>query len=114
PVFCADISRTGWYGFPLHAGVVKVARHGAGRELHPESPQRLVTAEETAEMATTRVCLYCDSADGHFRIARDPRDPRVVVAAGDSGHGFKFAPEIGGIIADLTEGRGHRLQQKFA
>jgi glycine/D-amino acid oxidase-like deaminating enzyme len=130
PVFCADISNTGWYGFPLHAGVIKIARHGAGRELHPESPERAVTAEEAAamrafveetfpqlagaEIAATRVCLYCDSKDGHFRIARDPERPRVLIAAGDSGHGFKFAPVLGGIIADFTEGRGHPLQAKFA
>jgi glycine/D-amino acid oxidase-like deaminating enzyme len=130
PVFCADISTTGWYGFPLHAGVVKIARHGPGREMHPESPERAVTAEETAAMrafvaetfpalsgapiAATRICLYCDSSDGHFRIDRDPQNPRVLIAAGDSGHGFKFAPVLGGIIADLIEGRGHPLQAKFA
>ena len=123
PVFCADISNTGWYGFPVHpeAGVIKVALHGAGREMHPESPQRIVTTKETdalreflaqslpqlagAELVSTRVCLYCDSPDGHFFIARDPDRPNLVVAAGDSGHGFKFAPVLGELIADVVEGR---------
>src|SRR5207253_6304404 len=46
PVFCAEIQATGYYGFPLHpvSGVVKIARHGAGRPMHPESPERSVTA----------------------------------------------------------------------
>lgn len=122
PVFGAAIADTGWYGFPLHprAGVVKVARHGVGRALHPESPARAVTDDERAALRdflaetfpelldaaveSTRVCLYCDSADGHFWIDRDPDDPRVTVAAGDSGHGFKFAPALGELIADVSEG----------
>src|SRR5581483_6167534 len=52
PIFGADISTTGWYGFPLHPvhGVVKIARHGPGRSLHPESPARVVTQEEIAAL----------------------------------------------------------------
>src|SRR5262249_31839768 len=85
PVFCADVQETGYYGFPAHpeSGVVKVARHGAGRRMHPGSSERSVTAEETrdlreflsatfpalkdAPIVYTRICLYCDSWDGHFR-----------------------------------------------
>ena len=132
PVFCADIQNTGFYGFPAHpeSGVVKIARHGPGRPMHPESAARFVTAEETRQLRDflaitfpalrdtpivyTRICLYCDSPDGHFWIARDPDRPRVVVASGDSGHGFKFAPVLGAIIADVVEGRTHPLQRRFA
>ncbi|HYV67625.1 MAG TPA: FAD-dependent oxidoreductase [Myxococcales bacterium] len=132
PVFCADVQETGYYGFPAHpdTGVVKVARHGAGRWMHPESPERSVTAEETrdlreflsaafpalqdAPIVYTRICLYCDSGDGHFWIARDPDRPRVVVAAGDSGHAFKFAPALGPLIADVVEGRPDPVQARFA
>jgi glycine/D-amino acid oxidase-like deaminating enzyme len=129
PVFCADIQNTGWYGFPLLSGVVKVARHGKGRPMHPESPERRVTAEETrqlreflaetfprladAPIVQTRICLYCDSRDGHFWIARDPDRPRLVIASGDSGHAFKFAPVLGGMVADVVEGRSHPLQHRF-
>ena len=100
-----------------------------GRAMHPESPERVVTAEEIAAMrefvadalpalrdapiAATRVCLYCDSRDGHFWIAHDPDRPGLVVAAGDSGHAFKFAPVLGGIVADVVEGRSHPLQARF-
>jgi glycine/D-amino acid oxidase-like deaminating enzyme len=130
PVFNADISHTGYYGFPLNReGVVKIANHGIGREMHPESAERAVTAEETAHLREflrgalpslvdapivyTRVCLYCDSWDGHFWIARDPQREGLVIAAGDSGHGFKFAPVLGDLIADAVEGAPNPLLQKF-
>jgi glycine/D-amino acid oxidase-like deaminating enzyme len=119
PVFGADISSTGWYGFPLHEGVVKIANHGVGRQLHPSSPERAVTAGEIAALrafldetfpalaqaplAHTRVCVYCDTWDGHFWIAPDPDRPHLVLATGGSGHAFKFAPLLGGLIADAVE-----------
>src|SRR6266446_1298179 len=47
PVFGADISTTGYYGFPLNReGIVKIARHGTGREMSPDSPNRTVTPQE--------------------------------------------------------------------
>lgn len=131
PVFTADVTATGYYGFPLHPveGVVKIANHGPGREMHPESPERQVTAAETADLRAflaercpalaeasityTRVCLYCDTWDGHFWIAPHPERPGLVVAAGDSGHGFKFAPVLGGLIADAVEGRANPYLDKF-
>jgi glycine/D-amino acid oxidase-like deaminating enzyme len=130
PIFGADISTTGYYGFPLNReGVVKIANHGAGREMSPESVQRVVTAEEEnnlreflswtfpalmdAPIVYTRICLYCDTHDGHFWIAPDPDRPGLIVATGDNGHGFKFAPVLGEIIADAIEGRDNPLLQKF-
>jgi glycine/D-amino acid oxidase-like deaminating enzyme len=122
PVFGADISTTGYYGFPLNQdGVVKIANHGPGREMSPDSPERIVTDQEEtavrgfvgktfpalahARIVFTRICLYCDTHDGHFWIAADPERPGLIVAAGDSGHGFKFAPVLGDIIADVVEGK---------
>src|SRR5216117_1054125 len=130
PVFGADITTTGYYGFPINRdGVVKIANHGAGREMSPDSPERVVTADDErnlreflastfpslsdAPIVNTRVCMYCDTHDGHFWIARDPERQGLVVAAGDSGHGFKFAPMLGEIIADAVEAKDNRLLQKF-
>jgi glycine/D-amino acid oxidase-like deaminating enzyme len=123
PVFGADISTTGYYGFPLHLGVVKIANHGPGRELHPSSPEREVTGGEIAALraflddsfpqlaqaplAFTRVCVYTDTRDGHFWIARDPGRDGLVLATGGSGHAFKFAPILGELIAEAVEGRAH-------
>ncbi len=53
-----------------------------------------------------KVCLYTSTPDGHFVISRHPHHPQVSVAAGFSGHGFKFCSVVGEILADLAlEGR---------
>src|SRR5437762_4266550 len=130
PVFGADISTTGYYGFPLSRdGVVKIANHGPGREMSPNSSERVVTKEEENQMrhflsdsfpaltdspiVFTRICFYCDTHDGNFWIAPDPERPGLTIAAGDCGHGFKFAPVLGGIIADAVEGKSNPLAGKF-
>jgi glycine/D-amino acid oxidase-like deaminating enzyme len=130
PVFGADITTTGYYGFPLNRdGIVKIANHGPGREMSPESPQRAVTSEEEenlrkflswafpplaeAPIAYARVCMYCDTHDGNFWIAPDPEREGLVIAAGDCGHGFKFAPVLGEIIADAVEQKSSPILEKF-
>jgi glycine/D-amino acid oxidase-like deaminating enzyme len=130
PVFGADITTTGYYGFPINRdGVVKVANHGPGREMSPESTKRAVTPEDKknlreflsstfpaladAPIVYTRVCMYCDTHDGHFWIAPDPDREGLVIAAGDCGHGFKFAPVLGEIIADAVEEKPNPILQKF-
>ena len=47
-------------------------------------------------------CFFTSSPDGHFIIDRLPNHRRVTVACGFSGHGFKFMPVIGEILADLA------------
>jgi glycine/D-amino acid oxidase-like deaminating enzyme len=130
PVFGADITTTGYYGFPLNRdGIVKVANHGRGREMSPESPQHAVTSEQEenlraflswafpaladAPIVYTRVCMYCETHDGNFWIARDPEREGLVIAAGDCGHGFKFAPVLGKIIADTVEEKSNPILEKF-
>lgn len=53
------------------------------------------------EFVASSVCLYTQTRSGDFWIDHHPDDPRVVVAAGFSGHGFKFAPAIGVAIAEM-------------
>ncbi|PYM03156.1 MAG: sarcosine oxidase [Verrucomicrobia bacterium] len=130
PIFGADISTTGYYGFPLNrGGAVKIANHGPGREMSPDSPERAVTKEDESKMrqflsdsfpalanspiVSTRICFYCDTHDGNFWIAPDPDRPGLVIAAGDCGHGFKFAPVLGEIVADAVEGKSNPLLEKF-
>lgn len=130
PVFFADIANTGYYGFPYSPeGIVKIANHGIGKELHPESAQRVVSPEQTAqlrqfltaaipeladaEIVYTRACLYADTWDEHLWIAQDPERPGLIVATGDSGHSFKFAPVLGELIADAVQGKAHPLLAKF-
>jgi glycine/D-amino acid oxidase-like deaminating enzyme len=130
PVFGADITTTGYYGFPLNRdGVVKIANHGPGREMSPESTQRAVTSKDEGNLRTflswafpalaqapivyTRVCMYCETHDGNFWIARDPEREGLVIATGDCGHGFKFAPVLGEIVADAAEEKFNPILEKF-
>lgn len=130
-VFSADVSQTGWYGFPVHPqeGVVKIAWHGVGRQLHPMADERIVSRDDEerlraflaeslpalvdAPIVKTRLCLYSDTLDEHFWIAQHPSRPGLTVAAGGSGHAFKFAPVLGSIIADAVEGAQNPILQKF-
>ncbi len=129
-VWAADISRTGWYGFPAQAdGTLKIGHHGAGRRVHPDEPRTVLPHEvepfhdflrarlpalSVAPVLATRLCLYCDTFDGDFWIDRHPDRPGLVVAAGDSGHGFKFAPVLGGLIADVVLGVPNPWSTRFA
>jgi len=129
PPFAADISGTGWYGFPaLDDGRLKLGHHGEGHEVDPNrrgevaedhvAHARAFLAESLPSLANaplvgTRVCLYCDTVDGDLLIDRVPGHPGLVVASGGSGHGFKFAPVIGGIVADALEGYDNRWSHRF-
>lgn len=130
-VFTADIARTGWYGFPLHPRehVIKLAHHGAGQVLHPEQDERVVTHNDVerlrafllatfpalsgAPLVYTRRCLYVDTPDGDFWIDRHPQRSGLTVASGDNGHAFKFAPILGGLIADAVEAKTNPWLSKF-
>ncbi|MCB9135254.1 MAG: FAD-dependent oxidoreductase [Anaerolineales bacterium] len=129
-VWGADIANTGWYGFPAQTdGTLKIANHGPGRRLHPNAP-REVTPEDEAKFRTflattfpeivdapilrTRLCLYCDTWDGNFYIDHDPAYEGLIICAGGSGHGFKFAPLLGEITADVLEHKPNPWAHKFA
>ena len=53
-------------------------------------------------LLSQRVCLYTNTPDGHFIVDRLPENPRVSLACGFSGHGFKFASVMGEVLADLA------------
>lgn len=131
PVWGADIARTGWYGFPANEdGIVKVANHGPGVRIDDPAQPRVVTDEQIAmfrdflrdtfpsladaKLAGTRQCWYCDAFDGHFWIDHHPQRAGLVIAAGDSGHAFKFAPVLGGLISDVIERLPNAWSHRFA
>lgn len=57
----------------------------------------------TAVAGPSQVCTWTDSPDGDF-VLDAVADGRVVVATGDTGHGFKFSALAGRWLADLAEG----------
>ena len=129
-VWAADIGTTGWYGFPANAdGLVKVAHHGPGRRVDPDAPRTTTPDDEArlraflreslpgladAPVVHAKTCLYCDSFDGDFWIGADPAAPGRFVVAGDSGHGLKFAPVVGAVVADAIEGKASPRTARFA
>jgi glycine/D-amino acid oxidase-like deaminating enzyme len=129
PVFGADISRTGYYGFPVTSdGIVKIANHGTGIEIRTDDERVVSDAHEAhlrvflattfpalvaAPIVARRLCVYCDTIDEHFWIARHPQRPHIVVATGGSGHAFKFGPALGAVIADIALVVPHPLAHKF-
>lgn len=111
-----------YYGFPhLERPGCKVGKHHTGEYVDPETADREVTDADLAPIQEfarrhipglsgpveeRRICLYTNSPDEHFVVDAHPADERVVFAGGFSGHGFKFAPAIGELLADLaTSGR---------
>ena len=83
----------------------------------PDGYDRTVSAEDEAliraaladhlpaangRLLAAKTCLYTMTPDGHFLIDRLPGAPNIIVASPCSGHGFKFAPVIGEILADLA------------
>ena len=56
------------------------------------------------EPVPTERCLYDNSPDGDFVV---DRVGRIVIGSGTSGHGFKFAPLLGEMLADLATGVPH-------
>ena len=108
------------YGFPAidgPRGGVKVAFFRKGVECTPETIDRTVHESEIREMRErvaellpaldgpclhSATCMYSNTPDQHFVIARHPDSANVTVACGFSGHGFKFVPVVGEILADLA------------
>ena len=125
----ADIHNTGWYGFPaLDDGTLKIANHGPGIRQPADAPREVEADSEDifreffskalpglsdAPVISNRLCMYCDTWDTDFWIDHDPDRPGLVVATGGSGHGFKFAPMLGPIIADVVEGVPNPYAHRF-
>lgn len=125
PCWMMDDAAGIMYGFPMleqsafggHAGL-KIARHLAGDETDPDQVNRAVTSADKQPVldfvkkfmpdangpATAwKTCLYTYSPDEHFIVDFLPESAgKVLIATGFSGHGFKFAPVIGEILADLA------------
>jgi monomeric sarcosine oxidase len=119
PAFFYETPQGYFYGFPhIDAGGVKAAEHSGGdavpdplavdRTLDPAELVRVqrflaenlpgVSRKPTAHA----VCMYTLTPDEHFLVGLHPRYPQVALAAGLSGHGFKFTPVLGEILAELA------------
>ena len=119
PVFNVAVEEGHLYGFP-EFGVpgFKVGYYDHDGETgDPDRISRETTAEDEVVLRpfaeryfpagsgptlALKACLFELSPDEHFLIDRHPESELAVVAAGFSGHGFKFCSVVGEILADLV------------
>jgi len=119
PVFNMEAPEGRFYGFPIH-GIpgFKIGKyHHREQQVDPDSIERGCDARDeavvregirryfpdadgpTLSMAT---CMFTNTPDEHFILDLHPDSDAVSIAAGFSGHGFKFCSVVGEIMADLA------------
>ena len=122
---------SGFYGFPIHHnGAMKTGNHLRGKPIDPytfdekvgeefiqrcrEFFARTIPALADAHVVKSHVCIYNNSPDEDFIIDWHPDIEGVLLATGFSGHGFKFGPLIGRIVAELLlEGKSTYQLDRF-
>ena len=115
-----DREGTQIYGFPSIDGPgrgAKVAFFRRGQVCTPDDIDREISGAEVDEMGEhagrllpslpgrfikAATCMYSNTPDQHFVLAKHPEHANVTVACGFSGHGFKFVPVVGEVLADLA------------
>jgi sarcosine oxidase len=119
PIFMIENHNGIFYGFPRgpNPGIKFAKHHHADEAVDPAAPTRPMDAGDDAllrealaahmpsangQLLAAQTCLYTMAPDGDFILDRLPGAPAIIVASPCSGHGFKFAPVIGEILADLV------------
>ena len=123
PVFYLHGDEGSFYGFPVFRNLgFKIGRYHHLRQIvDPDRVDRACHAEDEIVLRQAvqryfpdadgptnllKTCLFTNTGDEHFIIDTLCETPRIVVAAGFSGHGYKFCSVVGEILADLAlEGR---------
>lgn len=116
PVFIQFTERGVFYGLPDVGDGVKVCRHHGGEKTTADALDRSLRPRDVADVRSflarhlpsldgepldARICMYSNTPDDHFLIGPHPEHPSALVLGGFSGHGFKLAPVVGEIAADL-------------
>ena len=117
------------YGFPDFGDGVKAAFHSLGDLTDPAELDREIDLDRDVEpivremerwmpgatetFREAKPCMYSLTPDGNFVIDRHPEHANVILCGGFSGHGFKFAPIVGEIGADLALDGGSNHQIEF-
>ena len=119
PVFTMQAPEGRFYGFPVfgvpgfkigkyHHRRQTVRLDAIDRACHLEDETvlreglRRYFPDADGPTLAMKVCLFTNTSDEHFILDRHPDHPQVAIAAGFSGHGFKFCSVVGEIMADLV------------
>jgi sarcosine oxidase len=120
PVFNLEVEEGRYYGFPsfLMPGFKFGRYHHREEVVDPDDARREPEPEDEALLRDfarryfpdgagptlmLKACLFTNSPDRHFILDRHPDYPEVAIAAGFSGHGYKFCSVIGEVMADLAQ-----------
>jgi len=119
PVFYMQDGDQKFYGFPVY-GIpgFKIGKYNhLKEEVDPDTMDRdchykdevvlreairKYFPEADGPTIAMKTCLFSNTEDEHFILDFHPDYPPVVIAAGFSGHGYKFCPVVGEIMADLA------------
>ena len=122
PVFIHFSDEGEFYAVPSHSerGFKLGGPHFAREAIDPDEIARVPSARQLAALqgfvarfmpdanlppSETRGCIYTKTPDEDFVIDTVPGLPQVLAVSACSGHGYKFAPVLGEIIADyVTKG----------
>jgi N-methyl-L-tryptophan oxidase len=118
PAFAFETSQGLYYGFPSIDGFgLKVGRHDGGNQINPD--EMMIGFGEIAEdeedlvqflnqyipdirqLKYGKTCMYTLTPDDKFIIDLHPKYSNVAIAAGFSGHGFKFSSAVGQALSNL-------------
>jgi sarcosine oxidase len=119
PIFNLQSPEGQFYGFPVHDFPgFKIGRyHHRDEKVDPDAMDRNCHPEDEAVLRegiaryfpdangptlALKVCLFTNTPDEHFILDAHPETDRVFIAAGFSGHGFKFCSVVGEIMAELA------------
>ncbi len=117
--YYCELPTGSFYGFPsIDGATVKMAEHTGGQPVDdPSALDRSSLSEDEEALAQFvtqimpdvdpaparhAVCMYTNTPDRHFIVDAHPELPNIVMGAGFSGHGFKFASVLGRALADLA------------
>ena len=119
PVFYMQDGAEKYYGLPIY-GIpgLKFGKYNhlkeevdpntMDRECHLKDEQVLRDAirkylpDADGPTIAMKTCLFSNTSDENFILDLHPDFPQVAIAAGFSGHGFKFCPVVGEIMSDLA------------
>jgi sarcosine oxidase len=118
PVFVRQLHGGFLYGCPaLDGHTVKVGLHHGGTITTADAVDRTVRSADIAALTAVvrrvlpglrpepvrgTVCLYTNSPDDHFVVGALPDRPNLTFISACSGHGYKFAPVLGQVAAQLA------------
>lgn len=130
PIYIVETGDAYYYGFgKMDQNGVKIGDHLGGEVVDPDHVERAMRAEDESHLRKfTRkylpgadgdvvgfeTCLYTKTPDEDFIIDKHPDLDRITIAGGFSGHGFKFGPLIGEILANLAvNGKADHPVERF-